>query len=447
MTVDLVVTGSRVVTPAGIGPAAIVVADGAIAAVVAPGDAPPARNRVDAGAAAVLPGIVDTHVHVNEPGRTEWEGFDTATRAAAAGGVTTIVDMPLNCIPATTTVAAFHAKAAAAAGVARVDYGFWGGVVPGNEADLDPLIDAGVPGFKCFLVASGVDEFPAVGRHDLERAMPRLARRDAVLLVHAELPGPIVAAPSGDPRRYDTWLGSRPPRAELEAIDLVLGLARDTGCRVHIVHLACADALPRIVTARDAGVGVTVETCPHYLTFAAEDIPDGATAFKCAPPIRERAQGDGLWAGLTSGAIDLVASDHSPAPPAVKRLDTGDFVAAWGGIASLELSLSAVWTGARRRGATLAAVTRWMAERPARLARLPRKGCIAPGYDADLVVFDPEASRRVDAHRLHQRHPVTPYAGLALDGAVRRTLVRGRTVYVDGEFPGPPAGRWLGGPG
>ncbi len=442
---DLVVSSGRVITPEGERPGAVVVAQGRITAIVPPGEAPAAAAVVDAGDAALLPGVVDTHVHINEPGRTEWEGFATATRAAAAGGVTTVVDMPLNSIPATTTAAALDAKARAAAGQAIVDYGFWGGVVPGNLEDLAPLSAAGVLGFKCFLVPSGVDEFPHVTESDLVPAMRRLAELDQVLLAHAELPGPIsqAAGRGGDPRRYVTWLEARPRTAELEAIDLILLLSLETGCRVHIVHLACAAALDRIDRARLAGARVTVETCPHYLTFASEDIPDGGTAFKCAPPLRERENLETLWDGLRRGGIDLVASDHSPAPPALKHLDTGDFLAAWGGIASLEVSLAAVWTGARQRGLGLQALAHWMSEGPARLAGLGRKGRLAPGCDADFVVFEPDATWTVDAGRLHQRHPVTPYAGLALRGKVRRTFLRGVCVYDDGRFSGPPDGTWL----
>lgn len=433
------------VTPDGERPGAVVIARGRITAVIAPGGAPGGAAVVDVGDAALLPGIVDTHVHVNEPGRTEWEGFATATRAAAAGGVTTLVDMPLNSLPPTTTVSALEAKTRAAAGQAMVDFGVWGGVVPDNMDDLEPLTRAGALGFKCFLVPSGVDEFRHVAETDLIEAMRRLARLDQVLLAHAELPGPIAAATpaSGNPRHYATWLGARPRAAELEAIDLLLLLALETGCRVHIVHLSCAAALDRVERARQSGARVTIETCPHYLTFAAEEIPDGATAYKCAPPVRERENRERLWHGLARGAIDLVASDHSPAPPALKRIDTGDFLAAWGGIASLELSLAATWTGARSRGHALPALARWMAQGPAHLAGLHRKGRLAPGCDADLVVFDPEDEWTVDPSRLHQRHAVTPYAGLALRGRVLRTFVRGVCVYDNGEFPGPPRGQWL----
>ena len=394
----------------------------------------------------LLPGAVDTHVHVNEPGRTEWEGFETATRAAAAGGVTTIVDMPLNSIPVTTSPPALEVKARAAGGHATVDYAFWGGLVPSNTDQLAPLARAGVCGFKCFLVPSGIDEFPPVTERDLRPAMVQLAGLGLPLLVHAELPGPIARAAASrhsDPRRYGAYLASRPPAAEVEAVDLMLGLCRETGCRVHIVHVSAAETLGRLRDARRAGLPVTAETCPHYLTFAAEEILDGATAWKCAPPLRERSNREQLWEGLADGTLDLVASDHSPAPPGLKCLDTGDFVRAWGGVASLEVGLAATWTGARDRGRDLGDVARWCAERPARLAGLSRKGRIAPGCDADLIVFDPDARFTVVPQRLRQRHPVTPYAGLSLQGVVRRTFVRGVCVYEEGEFPTQGTGRWV----
>ena len=416
-----------------------------ITAVHEHGGGPDAARRLDVGDAALLPGAVDAHVHVNEPGRTEWEGFETASRAAAAGGVTTIVDMPLNSIPVTTTTPALEQKARAAAGRSTVDYAFWGGVVPGNTDQLAPLARSGVRGFKCFLVPSGIDEFPPVGEAQLRPAMTKLAALGLPLLVHAELAGPIArAAPSrdSDPRRYGGYLASRPRAAELEAVDLMLGLCRETGCRVHIVHVSAAETLGRLHDARRAGLPVTAETCPHYLTFAAEEIVDGATAWKCAPPIRERSNREQLWDGLAQGTLDLVTSDHSPAPPALKCLETGDFVRAWGGIASLELGLAATWTGARDRGRDLGDLARWCATRPAELAGLARKGRIAPGCDADLIVFDPEATFTVVPDRLRQRHPVTPYAGMVLKGVVRQTLVRGTRVYEEGEFPGRMIGIW-----
>jgi allantoinase len=445
---DLVIRSRRVVLPEGERDAAVVVSEGRIRAVVPWAETHDAVSVVDCGDACLMPGLVDTHVHVNEPGRADWEGFASATRAAAAGGITTLVDMPLNSTPATTTVAALAAKRAAAAGACRVDVGFWGGVVPGNVPELEGLAAAGVLGFKCFLVPSGVDDFPEVGEPDLREAMPVLARLGRTLLVHAELPGPIAAAAAavreGDGRRHATWLASRPPVAEIEAIRMVLGLCAETGCRVHIVHLSTADALPDLRAARARGLPVTVETCPHYLCFTAEEIADGATPYKCAPPIRDRANRERLWEALRDGAIDLVASDHSPCPPALKRCETGDFMAAWGGIASLQVALSAVWSGARARGLTPPDLARWMSERPARLAGLAgRKGVIAPGADADLVVWEPEEEWTVAGAHLHHRHPLTPYEGRTLRGVVRSTLVRGARVFARGADMGTPDGRLL----
>ena len=450
--VHLAFRGRSVITPEGERPAAVLVAGERIRAVVDPADVPEGLPMVDLEEADVLlPGLVDTHVHFNEPGRVEWEGFATGTDAAAAGGVTTAVDMPLNSTPATTTVHALEAKRAAAEGKLRVDVGLWGGVVPGNGDELEPLWDAGVLGFKCFLVPSGVADFPHVGADDLASAMPILARLGAPLLVHAESPAAVLAATAaasaaGDanPRAYATWLGSRPPRAEVEAIAEMARLAADYGCRVHIVHVATAAALPVLREARAAGARISAETCPHYLHFAAAEIPDGATQFKCAPPIRGADEREALWDGLLEGGLDLIASDHSPCVPGMKRAGPGDFMDAWGGIASLEVALSVVWTGARRRGIGLERVARWMSDAPAGLAGLRgRKGSIAPGRDADLVVFRPDADTAVDPGSLHQKHPVTPYAGARLDGRVMATFVRGRAAFLDGECRGPPAGRLI----
>jgi allantoinase len=448
MIPDLLLTSRRVVTPAGVRPATVYVRQGKIEHVGAIDEVPSGPPVIDCGDAVLMPGIVDTHVHVNEPGRTGWEGFETATRAAAAGGVTTLVDMPLNSVPATTTREGLRAKVEAAQGKLRVDVGLWGGVVPGNAGELAGLLADGVLGFKAFLVPSGVDEFENVEETDLRTALPELARLGTVLLAHAERPGPIQAAAGvwegGSPAEYARHLQSRPDAAEVEAVELLVRLCRETGCRVHIVHVSSAEVLPLLRRARREGLPLTAETCPHYLTFAAEEIPDGAVAFKCAPPIRSEENRERLWEALRERLIDLVATDHSPCPPEMKLIATGDFRGAWGGIASLQLALPAVWTGARERGFPIEAVARWMCSAPARLAGLAgRKGAIAPGYDADLVIWNPEASFEVDAGRLQHRHKLTPYAGRTLYGVVRRTLLRGETVYDSGEFPAPPSGRLL----
>jgi allantoinase len=446
---DLIVRGKRVITPEGERAAAVHIRGGVIVAISAFDEIPKGVPVHEAGDSIVMPGIVDTHVHINEPGRTEWEGFSTATRAAAAGGVTTLIEMPLNSIPATTTAAAFREKLAAAAGKLSVDTGFWGGVVPGNVAELKPLWDAGVFGFKCFLVPSGVDEFASVGEADLRAALPELAAFGAPLLAHAELPGPIDDAvaklPKGaSPKRYATWLASRPHEAEDEAIALLIRLAREFKVRVHVVHLASSDSLAQLREAKAEELPISVETCPHYLSFAAEEIADGATEFKCAPPIRARENREKLWGGLADATIDFIATDHSPCPPAMKLPDEGDFLRAWGGIASLQLSLPAVWTQARSRGYSVTRVAGWLCGAPARLAGLGgRKGAIAVGCDADFAIWNPDATFRVDAARLHHRHKVTPYAGMELAGAVETTFLRGRKIFERGEFTSPPAGHVL----
>ncbi len=452
---DLFVRGRRIITPEVERAAAIHIRAGAIVAITAFDEIRPGIPVHEAGDAIVMPGIVDTHVHINEPGRTDWEGFSTATRAAAAGGVTTLIEMPLNSIPATTTAAAFREKLAAAAGLPAVagklsvDVGFWGGVVPGNVVELKPLWDAGVFGFKCFLVPSGVDEFASVNEVDMRAALPQLAALGAPLLAHAELPGPIDEAmaklPKGaSPKRYATWLASRPHEAEDEAIALLIRLAREFKARIHVVHLASSDSISQLRGAKTAGLALSVETCPHYLSFAAEDIADAATEFKCAPPIRSRENREKLWAGLGDGTIDFIATDHSPCLPAMKLPEEGDFLRAWGGIASLQLSLPAVWTQARSRGYPVSRLAEWLCAGPARLAGLAgSKGAIAVGCDADLVIWNPDATFRVDGARLHHRHKITPYAGRELTGVVETTFLRGRKIFERGEFLSPPAGQVL----
>jgi allantoinase len=426
----LVVRSQRVVLPDRVRPACVHVDDGRILRISEHDDVSSYEAVMDVGHLVVSPGLVDTHVHINEPGRAEWEGFDTATRAAAAGGVTTLVDMPLNSIPATTSVDGLRAKRDAAAGRCHVDVAFWGGVVPGNAADLDGLIDAGVCGFKCFLVPSGVDEFPAVTEDDLRRALPILARRNVPLLVHAESPAFIARGGfAGEARAsYRAYLDTRPAEAEVEAVRLMIRLADEFTVLTHIVHVAAAGAVEELARAQEAGVPITGETCPHYLTFSADDVPDGATAFKCAPPIRAASHREALWSALRRGVLGLVATDHSPAPVAMKP--PGDFGRAWGGIASLELSLAATWTGASARGFGVDDLARWMSLAPAALAaQSDRKGAIATGRDADLVVWDPDAEFVVDPCTLQQRHKLTPYAGMRLRGIVRKTFLRGRLVW------------------
>lgn len=444
---ELLVASERVAFPDDVRPGTIHIRDGRIVSVGSHRDRVASVPVHDVGELVVLPGLVDTHVHINDPGRSDWEGFESATRAAAAGGITTLVDMPLNSIPPTTTVDGLAAKRQAALGRCAVDVAFWGGVVPGNRDALAPLASAGVRGFKCFLSPSGVDEFTHVSEEDLRAAMPVLASLGLPLLAHAEWP-PLLRDPMADPdanrREYTTWLNSRPASSERAAIDLLIRLARDFAARIHIVHLAAPDALAAIAAARRAGVAVTVETCPHYLTFAADEIADGATAFKCAPPIRERHAREGLWAGLAQGAIDLIATDHSPAPPSLKRLADGDFVRAWGGIASLQIALSAVWTGMHDRGVPMHQLTRWLAGNPAKLAGLDgKKGAVAPGCDADLVVWDPDAETTVDAAALYHRHPVTPYHGARLRGVVKQTMLRGEIIYDAGEALRANTGRLI----
>jgi allantoinase len=442
---EQVLRSTRVVTPEGERPAAVLVTGEVITAVL-PHDAapPPGARLTDLGDRVLLPGLVDTHVHVNDPGRTEWEGFASATAAAAAGGITTLVDMPLNSIPPTTTAAHLDVKRAAAHGRVHVDTGFWGGAVPGNAADLEPLHAAGVFGFKCFLLPSGVDEFPPLDRAGLAAAMDELARFDGLLIVHAEDPHLIDGAPPHSGPHYADFLASRPPAAEERAIAGLLELAAERDARVHVLHLSAASALPLIAEARRDGVRVTVETCPHFLTLTAEEVPDGATEFKCCPPIRGAANRDALWQALADGAIDAVVSDHSPSTIDLKHKDTGDFAAAWGGISSLQLGLPAVWTEARRRGRTLADVARWMSAGPAALAGLGAKGAIAPGRDADFAVLDPDASFTVDPARLHHRNPVTAYAGRTLTGVVTATYLRGQLVAENGTpVAKSPAGRLI----
>jgi allantoinase len=435
----------QIVTPDAIRPGAVLVDNGKITAIVDTASIPPG-HRVIQCPGALLPGLVDSHIHINEPGRTEWEGFATATRAAAAGGYTTLVDMPLNCLPATTTVDALEAKRAAAKGKCLVDWAAWGGVSDHNAGHLEPLARAGVRGFKCFLAEPGIDGFSRVDEAELRIALPHLARTGLPLLVHAELPEPLDRAARSlagtDWRRYETWLRSRPDEAEVEAIRLMIRLCREFRFHLHIVHLATAQALDDLRRAREEGLPISVETCPHYLHFAAEDIPDGSTLHKCAPPIRSAENREQLWEAVREGVIDLIATDHSPCPPEMKRIEEGNFAAAWGGIASISVALSVVWTGMRRRGFSLSDLARLMSQQPAQLAGLAgKKGAIAPGYDADFVVFNPDAERTISEFQLHTRHALSPYLGEHLYGTVTATHLRGNPVDEEGRVSESTLGR------
>lgn len=435
------IRSKNIVTSEGVRSGVILIEGQNIAAVESYDHPVDVFSCVDAGELFVIPGLVDAHVHINEPGRTEWEGFETATRGAAGGGYTCLIDMPLNCIPSTTTVAALEQKRHASKGKAHVDLAFWGATVPGNADQILPLAQAGVRGFKCFLTHPGTEEFQMVTEADLRDAMPKIAETGLPLLVHAEMPGPMAKAcaeldtQAADWRHYATYLQSRPPEAELQAIRLLIRLCREYRCRTHIVHLSSAEALDELSSARADGLPLTVETCPHYLFFEAESIPDRATQFKCAPPIRDAGNRAALWQGLRAGIIDLVATDHSPCPPEMKCLDSGSFRSAWGGISSVSVSLPAIWTEARRRAFSISDIVRWMAETPAKLAGIERhKGRIAPGWDADLVIFDPDSESEIVEEKLFFRHRCTPYLGMRLTGEVKATLVRGRTCFENGLF-------------
>ncbi len=441
---------TRVLTPAGLAPASVVVDGERILAVCGWDEAPHGVERIDFGDAVLLPGLVDPHVHINEPGRTEWEGFRTATQAAAAGGVTTLIDMPLNCVPETTDVPALEEKRKAAQGKTWVDWAAWGGVVRGNADAIEPLAHAGVPGFKCFLIHSGIDGFAWVDEAGLRLALAKLRETGLPLLAHAEIARPIGAATEelnetgADWRKYSTYLSSRPDAAEVDAIALLIGLAEEFRTPIHIVHLSSARALPLLAAARDRGVPVTVETCAHYLWFASEDVPNCATEFKCAPPIRDAENRERLWEALEEGLIDMVATDHSPCPPEMKRRETGRWDPAWGGISSLGLALPVMWTAMQQRGIKLDRIGEWMAAAPARLAGFAgRKGALAPGANADFVVFNPEEEWTVSSADLHFRHKLSPYLGAKLRGHVGETWLRGEPVFRGGEFTGTARGREL----
>ncbi len=441
---ELIIRGQQVVLPETIAPRSVHIREERIVFVGDYDDVGPGCEVIDADdGAVVMPGLVDTHVHINSPGRTEWEGFRTATLAAAAGGVTTVVDMPLNSVPPTTTLAGFNTKLETAKDDCFVDVGFWGGVVPGNTGELAPMFAAGVVGFKCFLVPSGVDEFEHVIEADLREAMPELTRLGALLIVHAELPETITTGAT-QPDDYQHFLASRPRVAENKAVEMMIRLSREFDTRVHIVHLSSAEAIPLLREAQANGVKITAETCPHYLHFAAEKIPAGATQFKCCPPIREEQNREELWNGLRDGTIDFIVSDHSPCPGEMKLRELGDFMEAWGGIASLQLRLPVVWTEAQRRGFSLSDLTRWLCANPAeQVSFQSHKGSISVGSDADLVIWNPNQQFTVTADTLQHRHKITPYHGEQLNGVVQQTFLRGRKIYDLGHFMDMPLGNML----
>jgi allantoinase len=438
--VDMAIQSERIIMPGEIRKGVVLIKDGKITGIVSElpgGDFPVA----DIGNKVLMPGVIDPHVHINEPGRTNWEGFDTATKAGIAGGITTLVDMPLNSSPVTTTTKAFDKKINAAKGQLHTNCGFWGGIIPGNEKEIEPLIEKGVLGFKAFLTHSGIDEFPNITEAGLRRAMPLIAKYNLPLLVHCEISDPTCYSPLAT-REYQNYLASRPKKWEDDAIALMICLCEEFNCRVHIVHLSSADSVEQIVKAKQKSLSadgqgslLSVETAQHYLYFTAEQIKNGQTQFKCAPPIREKENNERLWQALKDGIIDLVATDHSPAPPEMKESGSGNFMKAWGGISSIQFALPVLWTAARKHGCSLNDLSKWLCEKPAGLAGLDRyKGKIAKGYDADLVAWDPEKNFVVTENIILHKHKITPYLGEELYGVVEQTWLKGERVFHDGSF-------------
>lgn len=438
---EFAIRSKRIVTPKGVKDGFVMINDGKIADVVSALPEGYFTRVVEVGDNVLMPAVIDPHVHINEPGRTEWEGFDTATKAAIAGGIGMMVDMPLNSSPVSTTVKAFEEKLVAAQTKLHTNVGFWGGIVPGNESEIEGLIEKGVLGFKAFLTHSGIDEFPNVTEEDLRKAMPIITKHNLPLLVHCELTTNDRPATT-DVRSYKQYVASRPKEWEDNAIAMMLNLCEQYNCHVHIVHISSANSIEQIAKAKQRGLPVTVETAQHYLYFNAEDIPDGNTAFKCAPPIREKANNEQLWQALKAGVIDLVATDHSPAPPSMKCLETGDFTKAWGGIASIQFALPVLWTAAKRKGFAIHDVVKWLCENPAHLAGVSQsKGKIQQGYDADLAVLDAEGTFVVMESMIEHRHKITPYLNETLDGVVEQTYLAGVQVYDNGNLLKPNQGK------
>ncbi len=428
------IQSDRVITPDGVKKAVVLIKDGKIEDIMpelSAADFP----IVNIGNKVLMPGIVDPHVHINEPGRTDWEGFDTATKAAIAGGITTLVDMPLNSSPVTTTAKAFDEKIKATRNQRHANCGFWGGIIPGNQKEIEPLIEKGVLGFKAFLIHSGIDEFPNVTEEDLRKAMPLIAKHDLPLLVHCEMSTEVGSRRSEVRAAYSDYLSSRPGKWEDDAISLMIRLCEEFQCRVHIVHLSSANSIEQVANAKQKGLPLTAETGQHYLYFTAEEINDGQTLLKCAPPIREKTNNEKLWQALKDGIIDFVATDHSPAPPEMKELSSGDFTKAWGGIASLQFALPVLWTAAKKHGCSLNDIARWLCENPAILPGLQyNKGKIAKGYDADFVVWDPERSFVVSENIIQHKHKITPYLDKELFGVTEQTWLAGEKLFDSGNF-------------
>ncbi|HBX80691.1 MAG TPA: allantoinase AllB [Propionibacteriaceae bacterium] len=429
---ERVVRARKAVLPEGVRAVSVAIEGGRIAAISEYEDDHGCADIVElTDDEVLLPGLIDIHVHVNEPGRTEWEGFLTATKAAAAGGITTLVDMPLNSSPTTVSLDALNLKREVAADKIRMDVGFWGGAVPGNIPEIKPMWEAGVFGFKCFLGDSGLPEFPFLSPEELREAMAEIASFGGLLIVHAEDAGVLDESPAADGPNFGVFMNSHPAKAEVVAVRNVIEAVRATGCRTHILHLAASETLPDIKAAKAEGLPITAETCPHYLTFEAEEIPDGATQYKCCPPLRDHDNRLALWQGLIDGTIDCIASDHSPCTVDLKKMETGDFGKAWGGIASVQLGLPAVWTQAKAMGIPLTDVVRWMGSAPSDLVGLPRKGRLQVGADADLVIFAPEETFVVDKDRLFHKNPVTPYHGRTLSGTVHATWLAGTPLDLE----------------
>lgn len=430
---ELAIKSNRIITPQGIRKAFVVIKDGVITDVT---DSLPKENieeYFDAGDNVLMPGIIDPHVHINEPGRIEWEGFNSATMAALAGGITSLIDMPLNSSPVTTTSSAFEKKLASTRHQLHANCGFWGGIIPGNNKEIEPLIEKGVSGFKAFLTHSGIDEFPNVTEEDLHRAMPIIAKYNLPLLVHCELSDENFKI-NGDNTSYKNYLNSRPRKWEDDAISLMIRLCEKYNCKTHIVHLSSSNSIEQIDKAKQRGLPLTVETAQHYLYFSAEEINDGQTEFKCAPPIREKENNELLWQALKDGIIDFVATDHSPATAYLKQKE-GDFSKAWGGVASIQFALPTLYTAARKRNGTLKDMVKWLCENPAKLIGKDKsKGKIEVGYDADLTIWNPEKSFQVKEDIILHKNKITPYMNEQLFGVVDQTFLSGIKVFDNGLF-------------